>query len=305
MGTQVKNSILIVDDEKSNLMVLNRMLSRYYTLYMARNGIEAVKLANEYKPDLVLLDIVMPGMGGYEVLSELKKSEHTKEIPVILITGLGGSDDEIKGLVFGADDYISKPFVDMIVKLRIKNQLKIINQIRAIERLSMTDQLTQLPNRRSFNKQIDVEWRRAVREKHHISVLMIDIDRFKAYNDTYGHQQGDAALVEAAKTISQTLKRAGDFPARWGGEEFSVVLSSTDKKGALLIAEQIRSNIEQAEVLCPNGKAAKITVSIGVNTLIPTQDDAIEEFFSKADKSLYEAKKRGRNKVCHYDDLDS
>ena len=303
MEDQVKNSILIVDDEKANLLALNEILNKDHTIFMARDGHEAIERANESLPDLILLDIIMPGMDGYEVLSILKKSEKTKDIPVIFITGLGGSDDEIKGLTLGADDYIAKPFLEMIVKLRVKNLLKIGNQMRIIERLSMTDKLTELPNRRSFDKQLNAEWRRGIRDKLYTSLLMIDVDKFKVYNDTYGHQQGDVVLIIVAKTIAQTLKRVIDFPSRWGGEEFSVLLPSTDKDGANMIAEQIRSNVELLEVPYKDNIITKVTVSIGVNTQLPSMYDSIDEFVARADKALYRAKKEGRNRVLHHMDI--
>jgi len=303
MEKQEKNSILIVDDEKSNLLVLNDILKNEYTIYMARDGNEAIGRANELIPDIILLDILMPGMDGYKVLSILKNSEKTKGIPVVFITGLSTSDDEIKGLLLGADDYITKPFVDMVVKLRVKNQLKILNQMRTIERLSMTDQLTGLPNRRSFDKQLDVEWRRSSREKLPLSLMMLDVDKFKDYNDVYGHQQGDFVLITVARTIIHTLKRAGDFPSRWGGEEFSVLLPATDEKGAKAIAEQIRSNVELSDVPCTDGTTTKITISAGIATHFASQGGEPAEFVANADKALYRAKKDGRNKVRHYNDV--
>lgn len=293
-----KNSVLVVDDEKANLLYLNHILSADYIIYTARDAGEAIERANENHPDLILLDIIMPGMDGYDTLIALKELETTKDIPVIFITGLGGSEDELKGLDLGAEDYITKPFSDAIVKVRVRNQIKMVNQMRAIERLSLIDQLTEIANRRNFNQQMDMEWRRAIRYKLPISVMMIDVDRFKLYNDTYGHQQGDVVLQTVAKTLKQTLRRAADFAARWGGEEFAVLLPMTDMKDALMIAEVIRENIENIVILCNDGASAGVTVSIGVNAIIPAQNDSVEEFIFKADKALYTAKETGRNRVC-------
>jgi len=293
-----KNSILIVDDEKSNLKYLNHLLGNDYSIFIAKNGQEAIEIAKSVSPDLILLDILMPGMDGYEVFSALKSYETTRDIPVIFITGLGSNEDEEKGLASGAVDYITKPFSAEVIRFRVQNQIRIINQIRAVEGLSMTDQLTGIPNRRSFDQQLNKEWRRAAREKTSIGILMMDVDRFKIYNDTYGHQQGDAALQAVATTLAKSLRRPADFAARWGGEEFAVLLPVTDIEGALNIAELIRKNIEATIILCADGTQANVTASIGANVQTPAQNDSMDEFIYNADKALYTAKETGRNRVC-------
>ena len=302
MNEDIKNSVLVVDDEQANCLTLIHILNPHYTVYVRKNGRDAIEAAEELLPDVILLDILMPEMDGYEVFTALKNSERTKDIPVIFITGLCGTDDEKKGLALGAVDYITKPFVPEIVELRVKHQIQIVNQIRTIERLSMTDQLTGLHNRRSFDTRFDVEWRRALREQTPISILVMDIDKFKTYNDTYGHQRGDVALQSFAKTFAETLKRPGDFAARWGGEEFIALLPNTDAPGAIFIAEQIRERIQEMEIPSPDGLGAKITVSIGVNTRSHGDGDATNEFFSRADEALYTAKEKGRNRVWHFKD---
>ena len=301
MDEKSKNSILIVDDEKSNLMVLTHLLSREYTIYTARDGQDAINKARKLLPDLILLDIIMPEMDGYDALAALKKSDETRAIPVIFITGLDSGEDEEKGLALKAADYISKPFRSAIVKLRIRNQVQIVNQLRTIERLSMIDQLTGIANRRSFDNRLNMEWRRAIREKTAISLLMIDVDKFKKYNDTYGHQQGDVLLQAVADVYCRTLKRPGDFAARWGGEEFAILLPASDMNGALTVAEDIRANVENEVIVCPDGEATKVTVSIGVNTKDPNTNCSIDSFISGADSALYAAKGRGRNRVCQYE----
>jgi len=297
MDGQIKNSILIIDDEKLNLTFLNGILNADYSIYIARGGQEALKKARELLPDLILLDIVMPDMDGYKVLAELKSSESTKDIPVIFITGLNRSADEEKGLALNAADYITKPFSSTIVKLRVGNQIRLINQMSAIKQLSLTDQLTGIANRRSFDQQIIAEWRRAIRHESPISLMMIDVDKFKVFNDTHGHQQGDIVLQAIAKALTVALKRSTDLAARWGGEEFAVLLPATDMDGALVIAEQIRAKIENTVIRCPGGANTNITVSIGVNAQIPTQNDSIAKFISKADTALYTSKEMGRNRV--------
>ena len=297
MNETIKNSVLVVDDERSNILTLTRILSREYTIYAAKNGLDAIEAANESLPDVILLDILMPEMDGYAVIAALKGSDRTRHIPVIFITGLDNPDDEEKGLSMGAADYISKPLSSVTVQLRVRNQIKILNYLRMIEQLSMTDQLTNLPNRRNFDERLRVEWNRAIRDKTSISILIIDLDDFKHYNDIYGHQQGDAALRALAKIFTCELKRSVDYVARWGGEEFVILLTNTDCNEALKIAEGLRISTENTPVLLTNGHTTKITISVGINTLMPTPNSSVDEFIHHADDALYTAKKRGRNKV--------
>jgi diguanylate cyclase (GGDEF)-like protein len=243
----------------------------------------------------------MPDMDGYQVFSTLQNMDKTAHIPVIFITGLNNRQDEKRGLQMGAVDYISKPFDDMVVRLRIHHQIRIINQLRTIEHLSMIDQLTGIPNRRNFDNRLRIEWGRAIRESLPMSLLLIDVDHFKIYNDTYGHQNGDQALCQVARVLVQTLKRVTDFAARWGGEEFVTLLPNADDCGGMIIGEEIRENIAAAEMACDNGCVTKLTASIGISTQTPTSSCSIDEFFSKADRALYKAKNSGRNRVCLYE----
>jgi diguanylate cyclase (GGDEF)-like protein len=302
MEINQKNSLLVVDDDKSDLMILSHILQTDYTVRIATDGASAIRIAEKYVPDLILLDIIMPEMNGYMVFEALHNSEKTGHIPVIFITGLNNYDDEKKGLTLGAADYISKPFDDMIVKLRVQHQVQIVNQMRTIEHLSMMDQLTGIPNRRNFDNRLHAEWGRAIRENIPICMLMIDVERFKNYNDTYGHHQGDKALILVANVLIQTIKRTSDFIARWGGEEFTLLLPNTDADGGLALGEQIRANMEAEELHCDNGILTKLTVSIGVYAHTPTSSCSIDEFFLKVDEALYSAKNSGRNRVCLYDE---
>jgi len=295
-----KNCILVVDDEQANRLMLIQILGEDFTVYVRKSGPEGIEAAEELLPDIILLDILMPEMDGYEVLARLKNSPRTKHIPVIFITGLSETTSEEKGLGLGAVDYITKPFSSEIVKLRVKTHVQVINQIHTIERLSLTDQLTGLPNRRSFDARFNEEWHRALREHKPISILIMDIDKFKNYNDSHGHAQGDVALKSFAKTFAETLKRPGDFAARWGGEEFIALLPDTDSKGSIQMAELIRQNIQEMEIPSPDGAAAKVTVSIGINTRFDGDSGEINDFFTRADEALYNAKEKGRNMVWHF-----
>jgi diguanylate cyclase (GGDEF)-like protein len=294
-----KNTILIVDDENANLKVLTHILGSEYTIFTATSGASSIEKAREFAPDLILLDILMPEMDGYAVLREIKKDKDIQKIPVIFITGLDSEEDEEKGLALEAADYITKPFSSAIVKLRVRNQIQIINQIRTIERLSMIDQLTNIPNRRSFDIRLNMEWKQAIREQTPISLLIMDLDKFKDLNDTYGHQQGDIVLQRVVDIFPQSFRRPGDFAARWGGEEFVVLLPNTPLEGALEIAEKIRSDIENMQIPAADGSQMRTTLSIGVNSLIPANETSIDTFVSKADKALYSAKEAGRNRVIH------
>ena len=302
--------ILVVDDSLVNQAVLRNILTSEaaaargaehapYMIEVANAGPEGLEKARELKPDLILLDIIMPGMNGFEVLARLKESQETWSIPVIIITGLEDAENEEKGLILGAVDYITKPFKEAIVLARIKNHRLIVEQLRMIERQSLFDPLTNIMNRRSFDFQIEGLWAYAVRKQEPLSVMMIDIDHFKKFNDTYGHQLGDTVLQITAKSIASALKRASDKVFRWGGEEFTVLLPTTDIEGALNVAERIRMAIENSEI--PYDSSAdtlKVTASLGVASIIPSPANTIEDLIKQADAAMYSAKESGRNRVC-------
>jgi diguanylate cyclase (GGDEF)-like protein len=294
-------TILITDDEKMNVDILGGILSPMYNLLISRNGTRALEIAKANKPDLILLDVLMPDMTGFEVIAKLKESDITDKIPVIFITGLTSTDDEEKGFFLGAVDYITKPFNKAIVKARVNTHIKIVDQMRTIERIGLIDPLTKISNRRGFENRLNAEWGRSVREARPISILIMDIDKFKTYNDTYGHQQGDAALKSFAETMSETLKRPVDFCARWGGEEFVILLPGTSADGAAEVAERVRENVEASIIDTEDGGMTKITVSIGVNSLVPQAIDTIKDFIEKADQALYKAKESGRNRYVIYE----
>jgi diguanylate cyclase (GGDEF)-like protein len=296
-----KFRLMVVDDEKINLDVLRVILQDDYELQMLKSGREALALAlagGDSKPDLILLDIIMPEMDGFTTLTKLKEMEVTRNIPVIFITGLHSVGDEEKGLRLGAVDYIVKPFRNEVVKARINTQIKIIQYIKTIERLGLIDELTDIPNRRYFDNRIDEEWRRMCRTKTPLSILMMDVDKFKNYNDTYGHLQGDTLLRSLAKTMASCLRRPSDMVARLGGEEFAILLPGVGLEGAMVVAEKVRAAAEARPVPCPAlGLETHTTISIGVASTIPARERSLEEFIAQADKNLYAAKNSGRNKV--------
>jgi len=290
--------ILIVDDEKMNIIALAHFLKPQYEIIVAVDGASALEAAEKHLPDLILLDIIMPDMNGFDVLVKLKDSAATMDIPVIFLTGLSNAGDEEKGLSLGAVDYITKPFNQSVVKARIKTQLKMVDYVRTIEKLCMLDALTGLSNRRGFDTRMDVEWGRAYREKKTLGLIMLDIDKFKIYNDTYGHPQGDILLQAVAEVIAKTLNRPADFAARWGGEEFMILLPDTAVEGTVIIAEQIRLNIKNTIVPCTDGTNTSTTVSLGADSIIPDEGYSSADLIAEVDKLLYAAKNNGRDRTC-------
>ncbi|MCL2620229.1 MAG: diguanylate cyclase [Defluviitaleaceae bacterium] len=292
-----QNTVLIVDDDKTMVSALSQILSPKYTVYVARDGFDALEVAGELLPDIILLDIIMPGMNGYEVITALKKEPETRDIPVIFVSGLDSIPDEVKGLRLGAVDYMNKPFTTEMVRLRVGNHMQIINQMRMIEYLSVTDALTGVANRRKFNLTLDEEWQRALKLGMPLGLMLLDIDFFKRCNDNYGHLKGDEVLKTVACIIKNKAKRCNDFVARWGGEEFAVILPETDPKGAEVLAEEIRLGVRGFDFEPILGDGEVITISIGVGSVVPVGDAVINHFIDAVDKALYHSKQTGRDKV--------
>lgn len=294
-----KPIILIVDDQPENVKVLVQALEDLYELRVALNGPSALQFAlATIPPDLILLDVVMPGMDGYEVCRRLKSDDKTRDIPVVFVTSLSDLEDETKGLELGAIDYITKPVRPPIVRVRVRNHLALKRKSDLLEELASIDGLTCLANRRRFDDTLDKEWRRAARSGNPISLAMIDLDYFKAYNDHCGHVAGDDCLRLIADTLQNSMRRGGDLVARYGGEEFVVLLPDTDVDGMLEVARVMRGRIEALSIKHPHSKVAeRVTVSIGVAAIVPSPDSSPETLVKAADEALYEAKKSGRNQV--------
>ncbi|TMV18292.1 diguanylate cyclase [Paenibacillus thermoaerophilus] len=288
--------ILVVDDSKLNIRILKELLEDQYRLAVAYSGEEALDMAVVFQPDLILLDIVMPGMDGYELCGKLKQHPVTADTPVIFITALNRPEDEAKGLEFGAIDYISKPFNPAVVKARVKNHIELKRHRDFLKRISSIDGLTGLANRRRFDEYFEKELLRAVRNKQPISLMMLDVDHFKAYNDHYGHLAGDECLKAIAGALTRCLHRPGDLIARYGGEEFVCLLPETGALGAGHLAETMREAVWKLNMLheyATNDR--RVTISIGVLTLVPSSAVRLEELIWNADEMLYEAKRAGRN----------
>lgn len=292
-------TILIVDDEPINIKALQLVLGEEHNLVFATTGEMALQMAvEEPQPDLILMDIVMPGLNGFEVCRLLKNDDRTRNIPVVFLTARWETSEEAKGLELGAVDYIRKPFSPPIIKARIRNHLELKKTRDLLENLSTLDGLTNIPNRRRFDEILVHEWNRAVRKKAPISLLFIDIDHFKNYNDHYGHLAGDDCLKAVARVLQSSLGRAADFLARFGGEEFIILLPDTKENGCRHLAEAIRSAVEKLDIEHRDSPVADhLTVSIGAVTCIDVTRCDRELLLEHADRLLYQAKHEGRNRV--------
>ena len=291
--------VLVVDDVPSNVQVLSRILKDEHEIYFATDGAKALELVQTQMPDLVLLDIMMPGMDGYEVCTRIKANPATRDIPVIFVSARGEVEDETRGLEVGAIDFITKPISPPIVKARVHNHILLKRQADTLRQLSFLDGLTGIANRRRFDEVLAREWRRCGRSRLPLSAVMIDVDRFKAYNDLCGHHAGDVCLRTIARVLAEQVRRPADLVARYGGEEFVCLLPETDPAGAARVAETLRAAVEGEGILHPDSPAGPhVTVSLGHATLVPDGDCPPGRLLALADEHLYAAKKAGRNRVA-------
>ena len=297
---QARNGrLLIVDDAMENIQILNHVLGEEHEVLFAMNGEKALELAHQHQPDLILLDAVMPGMDGYEVCAALRASSDVRDIPIIFVTALTTPEDETRALEAGAVDFITKPFNVAVVRARVRTHLTLKRQSDSMRELTLTDALTGIANRRSFNDAIQNEWRRCARSAAPLSVIMIDIDHFKLYNDAYGHQAGDTCLKAVADTMLQCAGRSPDLLARYGGEEFVILLPQVDETGAQTVAERILASVRTLAIPHRMSSAGDtVTVSLGIATLMPAKSSDPEALVRCADNALYRAKKDGRNRFC-------
>ncbi len=293
-----KPTILIVDDMATNIAILSDLLKENYRIKVAKSGDKALEIAKgKEKPDLILLDVEMPGMDGYEVCKALKNSADTSAIPVIFVTARNDVKDEEYGLNLGAVDYIFKPFHPNIVKIMVKNHIALKLKSDLLGELSMYDGLTHIPNRRYFDEVLEKKYKETFRDKRSLAVLMIDVDDFKNYNDHYGHGKGDECLVKIAGALKSALKRPTDLVARYGGEEFVVILKDVDMTGAKKVAESLVEAVRKIQIPHAYSKAAeRVTVSIGLALKKPESGVTKTELLKDADDALYRAKENGRNR---------
>ena len=296
-----KPRILVVDDEVFNLQFLTNLLIADYHVSTAKDGPKTLQLAQSLVPDLIILDVVMPGMDGYEVIQALKANDETRHIPVIFLTGLDNVQDEEKGLSLGALDYISKPFHPAIVMARVNNILELVQHRKLLERIALIDGLTGVPNRRAYDDRLQHEWHRACRSGEPLSLAFVDIDFFKQYNDMYGHAAGDQALRKAAQTLNRFMKRSTDFFARYGGEEFAFILPSISFQNAQTFAAQACLEIRNLAMEHRASTVEKfVTISIGGATTLPARNQQLSTFSSHVDKMLYQAKETRNRAVWSF-----
>lgn len=298
MRKKTQATILVVDDDPINVQMLAEGLRHQYQVIVANCGKKALEICLNQSPDLVLLDINLPDMNGYQVCKALKNNALTKQIPIIFITGYDSEESELKGLEMGAADYFSKPFKMPLVMARVAIQVDLKRKTDLLESLVDIDGLTGIPNRRRFDHNLDEEWRRAARRKTNLSLCFIDVDYFKPFNDHYGHAAGDDCLKRVAHELDKNVKRAGDSVARYGGEEFIVLLPAISPLEAKIFAESLRVSVQNLAIKHERSKCAKsVTISIGVATSQPSKTQSKEDLVRVADEQVYIAKSLGRNCV--------
>lgn len=300
IGKQIAQpKLLIVDDQPLIIRMLHLIFEEDYEVFIATNGEDAIDFCQKNLPDLILMDVVMPGMNGYQACRELKSQTATENIPVIFITGHSDAMEEEQGLDAGAVDFICKTASPKVIKARVKTHITLKQQADLLRALTRMDSLTGIANRRYFDETLALEWRRCARDRKHLSVIMIDIDFFKRYNDYYGHQAGDACLRQVANCINAGFTRSHDLAARYGGEEFVCILPDTPMAGAetkakLLLQTVIALNIAHQQ---SNVEGGVVSISLGVATIIPRPDTDPAELMLNADRMLYQAKDAGRARV--------
>ncbi|MDR3087205.1 MAG: diguanylate cyclase [Azoarcus sp.] len=310
--------VLVIEDTiTSATVVCSWLINMGLSALHASNGEAGLEMFLREQPDLILLDIVMPGMDGFEVARKIRQCEKEKNsswTPIIFLTARADENDLQRGIEAGGDDYLIKPVSEIVLKSKInamyrmaqmrdslrKTQYKLEKANLELQRLSAIDSLTGIANRRNFDASLLREWRRCSRSSSALSLLMVDVDMFKLFNDHYLHQMGDECLKIVAHTLAETTQRPNDMVARYGGEEFSVILPETESEGALAVAEAMRLGIEGLRIdHAWSGVSPVVTISVGVATVIPPRDDetGIPALIKAADDALYRAKEGGRNQV--------
>jgi len=318
--------ILVVDDRPKNIELLRVILTlQGYKIEQLEQGSLAVQTAKARPPDIILLDNDQPEMASWEVCQQLKADPQTQDIPIIFISANDETNPKLKAFASGASDYITKPFQIEEVIARINNQLKVsrleaelkaknarlerellkrqlvekklLNLNHQLGKLAAIDALTQVANRRIFDEFLTREWQRAQREKHHLALILCDIDYFKLYNDNLGHQSGDFCLRRVAQAITKTVKRPADLVARYGGEEFAIILPQTAAQNALRVAETIRLQVKHLALPHPESAVGDyVSLSLGVTCVVPQPKYTKKQLLITADKALYQAKKQGRDR---------
>lgn len=289
--------ILIIDDSFVQATQLRTILENDYDITIAQTAEDGLSYVNRQTFSLILLDVVMPGMDGFTLLKKLQEEIVTRSIPVILITSLADVENEERGLVLGAVDYITKPLNPLIVKARVNTHIKLYSYRRQVEEQSKTDQMTGIANRREHDRCSVIKWKEASRLQVPFSVCMFDIDNFKAYNDMFGHPAGDQVIAKVARTISSFMQRSTDFVARYGGEEFVAFVLGGTAKEVFEHLKLIRRAVENLHMRHDPSVANWVTVSVGGVTVFPDRTNSYDAYLKIADTMLYDAKRFGKNMV--------
>lgn len=289
---QRKNSILIVDDEPLNITALSHILSADYTIYVEKDGEGCIESAKELKPDLILLDIIMPEMNGYEVIKILKEDDDTRDIPVMFVTGLNNAKDEEYSFSLGACDFINKPFSAPVVKLRVKNQMQMVNHMQSIKELGLTDILTGVGSRRNFQAILAQEWQRANRNETSVGLMILDIHDMESLNAKHGHSFGDTVLKKIVRIIEEVFKNRQYQMARWGSDEFAIVLPYATRPDMEVLAQSLQQAIHEFSFDL-GAISDNVIVSIGANAFAPVLEDLdkLDLFISQTVLALEEAQR--------------
>ncbi|WP_031361990.1 diguanylate cyclase domain-containing protein [Caballeronia sordidicola] len=291
--------ILIADDQPTNIRVLFELFRDQCDVFMATSGAQTIQICRAELPDLILLDVVMDDIDGHEVCRRLKADPRTSAIPIIFVTSQNQEADEVIALGLGAVDFITKPINPVIVRARVRTHLTLKLQGDLLRASALLDGLTGVANRRKFDEDLQTDWRQCLRETAPLSLILIDIDYFKLYNDRYGHQAGDTCLKLVARALVETLRRPYDKLARYGGEEFACLLPKTELAGASAMAERMRTRVSELNVEHLGSDVAQVvTISLGVASMVPTPSVTPELLLKASDQQLYEAKRTGRARVC-------
>ncbi|MBP7901703.1 MAG: diguanylate cyclase [Spirochaetes bacterium] len=292
------NKVLIIEDSLSFAAYLSDVLSDSYAVSVAHNASDGLRTALTVQPEIILLDLVLPDVDGYEAFKSIKANKMLSDIPIIFVSAVSEIKDQTRGLELGAVDYIVKPINPDIVRAKIKNHIKIKHDFERLENISLKDPLTMVGNRRLFDERLDAEWRRAKRDGFSLGLFMLDIDFFKNFNDTEGHIAGDKCLKAVAGAISTSLKRGGDIVARYGGEEFAAILPGINLEAAQRVAERIIENVKKLQIRHPDSSVSEfVMLSIGGAIALPCAETEMFDIVKKADVALYSAKKNGRNRI--------
>ena len=288
--------ILIIDDNPKSIKALSIVVRDFGEVIFATSGAAGIAMAIKTKPDLILLDVEMPGMNGYEVCRQLKADASTRSSNIIIVTSHSSVEHEVAALEAGAADFITKPLNAPLVRARVKTQLLVKKQADELHRLAEQDGLTGIYNRRYFDDQFVQEWRRHQRQRSPLGVALVDVDFFKAYNDRYGHQDGDECLRQVAAALQSSLRRPGEQVARYGGEEFVIILPYTDKNELMKIGPWLCEQVRNLQIPHARSDASEyVTISVGLASCVPSLKNDPASLVRLADKALYEAKANGRN----------